>query len=172
RARRPHTIPAVLRCLEAKELVIVAAAEAALIQFVTPPPRPKAYERLIMNLIGEPKLLRGARLERLLQIMARHFPKQEPYDGVFKKQVAIELEEGELTHRLLGAIHTGEKAEPEQEEGEEDGSKKKKPKGPALTTAETRQETMQLKRQFLEQRRAWVRGGKKGPEPKPPPGFH
>lgn len=168
RARRPDAAGAILAGLHSKDSVVHNAAITALMQMVTPPPSPKQYELLLASMFGEKKSLRGDGLQRLLGVMGRAFPKRPPYDALFAKQLQLEIEDGELRHRLMAAIHAGVKppAPTPISEGDAPPGGEAKEDGLKLETGPGKLDEIQRKRIYLEERRKWVAGGKKGPEPK------
>lgn len=173
RARQPETIPAVLSCLASKEVTVAKAAETALTHFVVPPPNPIQYQAIILHLFENKKLLRDPALERLINVISRSFPKLPPYDEIYRKHVSMEFEGGPEKFRLASAIALPKEAAPlasaNGEGGEEGGERA--PAEARLPTAEDKLDALQLKREYLEKRRAWIKSGKHGPAPAPPPGM-
>ncbi|GEM_PF-2777085 len=159
RSRRPEVAPVILKALGEKDPLVHNAAETALSQLVAPPPSPEAFERLLQDLFAENKLLAGAGFERLVFVIQRIFPKNPPYDAVFRRQVESHFGQGERRHRLLGVLAASAEA------GAGDGA------SPEPTTAEARVHLLQARREYLARRRAWVAAGKRGPAPEPPPGL-
>ncbi len=169
RARRPESLPAVLTCLQSKEAIVYHAAATALAHFVNPLPSSKDYGAMIEGLLSEPKLLGDAALERLIEIMTKHFPKRAPYDAVFRRKVEEMITDGATAHRLNGAILIPEEParnvdDAQETDSEESGEKKE----PAMKIGGLPLTDLDRKRQYMIQRQAWIRGGKRGPAPVPP----
>jgi hypothetical protein len=164
RSDRPEAAGVMVACLHDKNAAVAAAAEIALAQFVSPPPPPSIYERALMEVFSDARLLREPALSRWIEVVERCFPKIAPYDKLYRKAVSIELGDGELSNRLLGAIRPkaaqGKNAA-EMEEAEEDD--------PIGEKARAKQELLRAKQLYFRKRQAWIRGGKRGPEPIPPP---
>ena len=173
RARQADTLPAILACLASKEVTVARAAETALTQFIVPPPGPKEYQAIVIHLFENKKLLRGAALERLIKVISRSFPKLPPYDEIYRKHVTVEFDGGPDKFRLVNAIalpkEAGRPSSPDGGDGEAGGEKE--PAEARLPTGEDKLDALQLKRDYLEKRRAWIKSGKHGPPPTPPPGM-
>jgi hypothetical protein len=114
-------------------------------------------------LFEHPKLLKSPTFERLINVIERSFPKRAPYDERFKKQIRMDFGDGAEAHILLCAIQGID--EPAAAEAEAEPPSEDKP---IPTELMKKSDLLELKREYLAQRRQWVRGGKKGPEPKPP----
>ncbi len=169
RAARPEGVPSILRCLGDSESMVANAAETALAQFITPPPPKEQFEPFVMALLEDPKLLKGEPLERMLKVIEKSFPRSRPYDAIFNKHIAIEIEDGELAHRLKGAMApmvNKADAPPEAESQGDEASGD----GPRVTLAENKLNLMEAKRAYFKARKEWIANNKKGAEPKPPPG--
>jgi hypothetical protein len=166
RARDAETIPTILGSLHSRDPMVSGAAETALAQFLVPVPAPRDYERFLLELFGEPKLLRGEGLDRLLLLIGRSFPKRPPYDGLFQKYASQLIEDGALLHRLKGAIVIPETA---AASGSADGTGASGDRSDAAPKAKGRVLTdLDRKREYLLKRQEWIRGGKRGPAPEPP----
>lgn len=169
RAGRPEGVRLILRCLGDSESMVASAAETALAQFVTPPPPKEQFEPFVMALLEDPKLLKGNSLERMLKVIEKSFPRSKPYETIFNKHIAIEIEDGELAHRLKGAmapkVNNANGPSKAKDQGDDASGD-----GPRVTLAETKLKLMEAKRAYFKARKQWIADGKKGSEPKPPPG--
>lgn len=161
RARRPEGLHVLLECLGDKDSLVYHAAETALIQCVSPPPPPEKYERFLMSLFENEKLIRGVTLDRLIELIARNFPKREPYDEIFRRSVGRYVPDEVAAHRLNGCMLRGPAAAA-AENGDQQGE------GETASAYETRMSEIEKKRQYLEKRRAWIAAGKQGPPPEAP----
>lgn len=162
RARRPEGLSVLLECLGDKDALVYRAAETALIQCVSPPPPPEKYERFLLALFEDEKLIRGVTVDRLIELIARNFPKREPYDEIFRRSVGRYVSDEVAAHRLKGCMLRGPVA------GGGNGSEEGEGEGEGQSAYESRMEEMEKKRQYLEKRRAWIASGKQGPPPEAP----
>lgn len=160
RARRPEGLKVLLECLGDKDSLVFHAAETALIQCVSPPPPPENYERFLLSLFEDPKLIKGVTLDRMIELIARHFPKREPYDEIFRRGVGRYVPDEVAAHRLKGCMLRGPAAA--EANGGEKGD------GAERSAYESRMSEMEKKREYLEKRRAWIAAGKQGPPPEAP----
>ncbi|OPZ07019.1 MAG: hypothetical protein BWZ08_02132 [candidate division BRC1 bacterium ADurb.BinA292] len=166
RTRRPEAAEVLLELFGDKDPVIANAAQTALAQFFQPLPEEAEFTRTIEALLGQPRQLKGARLERLLDFIRRTLPKRPPYNRLYERQIEILIEDAELAHRLRGAaLATDLPASPAGGE-EGDGGAGEKPGASALPAAPISE--LDKKRAYLQARKAWIAGGKKGDEPLPP----
>ncbi len=203
RARRPDTVGVLLANLSNKDLMVQRAAETALTQFVSPLPSPKEFEQFVIAFFEEhARFSKGEAMEKVLQIIAKHFPKRAPYDEHFRRYAEMNIGDGALLFRLQSAIEIpdapskapipvvapeveAEKPEVENEAIETgrddapyDGSP---PIAPSREEVNLRDRTdvgavrsmgpltpLDIKRQYMMKRQAWIKGGKQGPPPEPP----
>lgn len=162
RSRRTDGLHVLLECLGDKDALVFNAAETALTQCVTPPPPPEKFEPFLLALFADEKLVRGAALERLIDVITRSFPKREPYSEIYRRSVGRYIGDELTAHRLKACMNVGPAAQAgangvaEGEGGEE------------KSAYESRMAQMDRKREYLEKRRMWIASGKKGPAPEPP----
>ena len=171
-ARRPEGIEVLLDCFGHKDALIAGAAHTALAQYMMPLPDKNEYAQFMMNLLARPKALKGRSLDRLLEFIAREIPKNRPYDLWFEKHVEIAIVDEELAHRLRGAAQPTEKPAiremPDEATDDDEATDAGEQTGKPTSQATSHLGEIEKKRAFLEARRQWVAGGKKGDEPKPP----
>ena len=65
-----------------------ARLTTALAQFMHPLPGEKEFCQFLIELLGQPKNLKGTALERLIEFIRREMPKNKPYDHLYARQVA------------------------------------------------------------------------------------
>lgn len=162
RSKRTEGLRVLLECLGDKDGLVFNAAETALTQCVTPPPAPEKYEAFLMALFEDEKMVRGAALERLIEVVTRSFPKREPYSEIFRRSVGRYISDEVAAHRLKSCMNVGAAARAAGNGGAEGGN------GEEPSAYESRMAEMDRKRDYLEKRRQWIASGKKGPAPEPP----
>jgi hypothetical protein len=162
RTRKPEGLHVLLECLGDKDTLVFRAAETALIQYVTPPPPPESYERFLLALFEDEKLIRGITLERLIELIARNFPKREPFSEIFRRSAGRYISDDLIAHRLSGCMFQGPAAAAASGNGEDGGE------GSAPSAYEARMAELDRKKEYLEKRRIWIASGKQGPPPEAP----
>lgn len=162
RSRRPEGLHVLIECLGDKEMLVYRAAETALIQYVTPPPAPANYEPFLLKFFEDEKAIRGALLERMLELITRNFPKREPYSDIFRRSVGRYISDGPTGHRLNACMVQGPAGASIAKDSAAGGA------GEPPSPFEARMAEMEKKKAYLDKRRAWIESGKQGPPPEPP----
>ena len=174
--RRMEAIAVLLEAFGDKDPMVAAAVSTALAEFLRPLPNEKAYAEVLDNILEEAAAMKGVALERLLEFVNRELPKNPPYDAVLERRVRIMIDDGELAHRIKGAMR--------QQKDLLDRMKtttfRPTDEELAANTPEksiyidddrlARQANPDQRRAYFEARRKWVQSGKVGEEPKPPAG--
>lgn len=165
-ARRPEAIETLLDCLGDKDAMIAGASHTALAEYLHPVPSTAEFSHFIETLFARPKAIKGEAVERLLAFIEREVPVNAPYDKIFEREAGVALvEHDELLFRVMAANRRPEKrgipgSASSQPPGEsQEGS-------PAASSPGI--SALDLKREYMQARRAWINGGKQGPEPKMP----
>lgn len=162
--RDPDAIEVLLEALGDKDPLVTSAAHTALAQYMHPLPDEEEYTRILNELLAKPKILKGRLLDNLIHFLRTEAPKNKPYDGIFARQVFALIEDEELRFRVETAIKkpntTGEPATEEASSSDTSDAK------PTLDVPPV--SMLDRKREYLQARKAWIEGGKKGDPPTPP----
>ena len=165
---KPKTIQSIIAYLKDPDSLIAAAASAALVDYNTPPMQVNILSPFLHALFREwntasPKLrkkiediLRKLRPER--DIMRKNI--RTAIDGEKEPRVRFAMEKFFAPSILTPAVSV-RLTPPPEEEGTSEG--KKETPAPLMNKLDL----LEQKRLFLEARRRWIAGGKKGEPPKP-----
>jgi HEAT repeat protein len=164
-------IPKIIKHLTDKDAIIAAAAETALVDYGAAPVRPAVLERLHSELLAALRLGDSTLRQKVAGVLKRLGPRRSSLKDRLEALLAEGSLDGEATRlvRELLAAPPAQKSGGQPTEGSDNapgkvagGGSVRSAKGPAHISA------LEKKRQYLLARQAWIRGGKKGPEPQPP----
>lgn len=167
--RQPESTGVLLEALGDKDVMISSAAHTALAQFLQPLPGETGYAAFLDALLEHPERLKDRVLDRFLEFVARELPKNPPYDKLLERHLEVAVEDGALAHRIRCAAAKPKEAKGAgpsaggADAGEEGGL------DAGVSVGRSGAETELDKRMaYMQARRAWLAGGKKGEPPKPP----
>lgn len=165
-------LPRIIEHLTDKDPIIAAAASTALLDYARAPASPRVLERLHTELLGALRLGNESMRRRVAELLTRLGPKRTPLKERLQalldsggldasaRRIVEQLLEGQTTGTQLGA--QAATATPEAQTGATDAPSPSRSRSPHHISA------LEKRRQYLLARQAWIRGGKKGPEPQPP----
>jgi HEAT repeat protein len=162
-------LPKIIEHLLDKDALVAAAASTALQDFARAPVTPRVLERLHSELLHALQIGKDPLRQKVVQVLEKLGPRKAP----LKERLEALLQSGsldgtaqQLVRRLLAAPPAGTGATAPAA-----GSSSAQPTvaaAPAASAGPKHLSELEKRRQYLLARQAWVRGGKKGPEPQPP----
>ncbi|MCX7626504.1 MAG: HEAT repeat domain-containing protein [Candidatus Sumerlaeaceae bacterium] len=163
-------LPKVVEHLTDKDAIVAAAAATALSDYARPPVKPLVVERLHAELLHALQVGDNGLRKKIAEILERMGPQRSPLKDRLEALLqsgALDSSAREIVMRLLAASpapattnerRPGAAVTPSgNDAGATAGAK-----GPQHISE------LEKRRQYLLARQAWIRGGKKGPEPRPP----
>jgi HEAT repeat protein len=162
-------IPRIVRHLADKDPIVAAAAATALVDYGRPPAKAHVLDRLHSELLhalqSGDELLR----KKVVEVLARLGPRRSP----LKERLEALLTGDRLdpaTRKLLAPLLVAPQAAPVRAPGAdgEDAPAAGSATARAAKAGPEHVTKLEKRRQYLLARQAWLRSGKKGPEPQPP----
>ncbi len=184
--REVEALPALCEALEAKDRILAAAAETAILEIVNPRAPLAEFRNSLFALFECMRGQRGLHVRSISQIIDRLRPEREPVKGLLLSFIEVESEDrlrkdvadlfriaNERLARSGQSVSLGA--------GMGGGGSVSAPAGTASApgapsgssgpqTPKTQAELLEAKRQYFAARKAWIANGKRDPEPPRPPG--
>lgn len=162
-------LPKIVEHLVDKDAIVAAAAATALMDYARPPVKPQVLERLHSELLHALQVGENELRKKVADVLERMGPRRSPLKDRLEALLQTGILDGsarQLVTRLLAT-------QPVQAQGKETtaaaggvGTDTGSPAGAAKAPKHVSE--LEKRRQYLLARQAWIRGGKKGPEPQPP----
>lgn len=170
RAKSPDAIKPIIAQLKDSDPLVASAAASALIEYNTPPMPPLLLHEFLRNLILEwdsaPSLLK----RKIEDIINKLRADRDAMKNRIRQVVEMEREPKVrfAMEKIFAAQITTQTVEQKQETNQANGSTKSTLPAPKSTNPLTaRLSELEQKRLYLEARKKWIAGGKKGDPPKP-----
>jgi hypothetical protein len=178
--REVEALPALCEALEAKDRILAAAAETAILEIVNPRAPLPEFRNSLFALFECMRGQRGLHVRSISQLIDRLRPEREPVKGLLLSFIEAESEDrlrkdvadlfriaNERLARSGQSVSLG--AAPPPASG---GTAAPGGGGGASASQgpKTQAEMLEAKRQYFAARKAWIAGGKRDPEPPRPPG--
>ena len=163
-ARLPDSVGVLTDLLGDKDPMTAGAAHTALACLMHPLPSESEFAAVLDRIFENPKKLKGKTMDGLMEFIRREVPKNPPYDKIFARQLAINIDDEAQTHQLNGAFRfkpesSAAAAKAAAGPGAPDSAAEPGEKPAGISALDRRMAQMQA-------RREWLAGGRKGPEPK------
>ncbi|MGC8740848.1 MAG: HEAT repeat domain-containing protein [Candidatus Sumerlaeaceae bacterium] len=165
-------LPKIVEHVIDKDAIVAAAAATALMDFARAPVTPAVLERLHAELLHALQLGTPVMRQKVVDVLRRLGPRRSPLKERLEQLLATGALDGAARVLVEKLLAPPPDAKPVGGEG---GAANDKPDGAAGSPAGVAASSgpkhlteLEKRRQYLLARQAWIRGGKKGPEPQPP----
>ncbi len=164
-------LPKIIDHLTDKDPIVAAAAATALTDYARPPVKPHVLERLHAELLSALQVGNDGLRAKVVDVLKRLGPRRSPLKERLETLVANGVLDG--TARRLVASLVEAPPPPPGTPGTQKQTGESKPaangtSAQGAATGPKHISELEKRRQYLLARQAWIRGGKRGPEPKPP----
>ncbi|MBN1517917.1 hypothetical protein JXA32_15235 [Candidatus Sumerlaeota bacterium] len=158
-----------------KDPLLRGAALTALSRFADISTPTEVTRNLGMTLIERIERGNSKQIEHAKNVLDGLHPEREPFRSMIMRMITSDPESG-LARHLFEVQERGKRRAITEEASQsgDDATQSGERSGIDMTPYEKRLkvEQIHIKRRYLEARRAWIKGGKQGPPPEPPPGMH
>jgi hypothetical protein len=166
-------LPLVIDHLTDKDPIVAAAAGTALMDYGSPPVSPHVQGHLVDTLVAVLEKGPDPVKVKLVDVLQRLGPRRSPLKErleAFAAKPGLNLATKSVLARLIQPPAPAAAAPPRQAEatGDEPAAPAPKPGGAPAPKPAAAVSALDQKRAYMLARQEWIKGGKRGPEPKPP----
>lgn len=163
-----EALPTLCGVLNDKDKMAAKAAETALRHYLKPSRGDNFLRRALFEILEQMREASKPGARAIQEFLARAKPNKDPLNTLLMR--TMKTEKDERFKRKIGEIFAIAQNSPAARAGLRDEANPDLGDEEALNEmAQKQQERLQMKRDYLAARRAWIAGGKKTAEPKPPP---